>query len=126
MMIIGTEGALGLPTAYDNQGWTGKLFFSQGGAGRGGARPKFFGAGNPPFPTVRGRAGRGVHPCFSLACPGQEYRGHKVKSPTPVYSFPCPEKDDRWHCHDFMLETHLYQVGEDEGQVLSVFEEDNY
>ena len=59
MMIIGTEGALGLPTAYDNQGWTGKLFFSQGGAGRGGARPKFFGAGNPPFPTVRGRAGKG-------------------------------------------------------------------
>ena len=55
---------------------------------------------------------------FSLACPGQEYRGHKVKSPTPVYSFPCPEKDDRWHCHDFMLETHLYQVGEDQGKVL--------
>ena len=42
-----------------NQGWTGKLFFSRGGAGRGGARPKFFGAGNPPFPTVRGRAGKG-------------------------------------------------------------------
>ena len=59
MMIIGTEGALGLPTAYDNQGWTGKLFFSRGGAGRGGARPKFFRAGNPPFPTVRGGAGKG-------------------------------------------------------------------
>ena len=28
-----------------NQGWTGKLFFSRGGAGRGGARPKIFGAG---------------------------------------------------------------------------------
>ena len=41
-----------------------------------------------------------------------------VKFPTPVYSFPCPEKDDRWHCHDFMLETHLYQVGEDQGKVL--------
>ena len=55
---------------------------------------------------------------FSLACPGKEYRGHMVKFPTPVYSFPCPEKDDRWHCHDFMLETHLYQVGEDQGKVL--------
>ena len=27
------------------QGWTGKLFFSQGGAGRGGARPKIYRAG---------------------------------------------------------------------------------
>ena len=55
---------------------------------------------------------------FSLACPGKEYRGHMVKFPTPVYSFPCPEKDNRWHCHDFMLEAHLYQRGEDQGKVL--------
>ena len=59
----------------------------------------------------------------SLACPGKEYRGHMVKFPTPVNSFPCPEKDDRWHCHDFMLETHLYQ-GEDGGKVLPVNEKD--
>ena len=63
---------------------------------------------------------------FSLAWPGQESRGHIVKSPTPVYSFPCSEKDDRWHCHDFMLEAHLYQRGEGEGKVLSVYEKDNY
>ena len=62
---------------------------------------------------------------FSLACPGKEYRGHMVKFPTPVYSFPCPEKDDRWHCHNFMLEAHLYQRGEGEGQVISVYEKDN-
>ena len=63
MMIIGTEGALGLPTAYDNQGWTGKLFFSRGGAGRGGARPKIYGAGRggepPPSPQCRAGRGRG-------------------------------------------------------------------
>ena len=41
------------------QGWTGKLFFSRGGAGRGGARPKIYGAGNPPFSTARGGAGKG-------------------------------------------------------------------
>ena len=60
---------------------------------------------------------------FSLACPGKEYRGHMVKFPTPVYSFPCPEKDNRWHCHDFMLEAHLYQRGDNEGQV---YETDSY
>ena len=60
MMIIGTEGALGLPTAYDNQGWTGKLFFSQGGAGRGGARPKIYGAAGQSGEGVKiCRAGRG-------------------------------------------------------------------
>ena len=41
------------------QGWTGKLFFSRGRAGRGGTWPKIYGAGNPPFPTVRGGAGKG-------------------------------------------------------------------
>ena len=66
MMIIGTEGALGLPTAYDNQGWTGKLFFSRGRAGRGRAWPKIYGAGQggePPLPHSAGRGGEGVKIC---------------------------------------------------------------
>ena len=45
------------------QGWTGKLFFSRGGAGRGEARPKIYGAGRggePPLPTDRGGAGKGA------------------------------------------------------------------
>ena len=45
-----------------NQGWTGKLFFSRGGAGRGRAWPKIYGAagaGNPPFPAVQDGAGKG-------------------------------------------------------------------
>ena len=49
-------------TLYTLQGWTGKLFFSRGGVGRGGARPKFYGAGRdgePHLVTVRGRAGKG-------------------------------------------------------------------
>ena len=66
MMIIGTEGALGLPTAYDNQGWTGKLFFSRGGAqnlrggaGQGTPPSPQCGAGTPPLP-----AGQDVHPWY--------------------------------------------------------------
>ena len=63
MMIIGTEGALGLPTAYDNQGWTGKLFFSQGGAGLGRAWPKIYGGGpargTSPSPQCGAGRGRG-------------------------------------------------------------------
>ena len=44
-----------------HQVWTGKLFLSLGGAGRGGAWQKMYGAGRgtPPFPTVRGGAGKG-------------------------------------------------------------------
>ena len=44
------------------QGWTRKLFFSRGGAGQGEARQKIYGTGrggNPPFPTMRGGAGKG-------------------------------------------------------------------
>ena len=44
-----------LKRRYLYQGWTGKLFFSQGGAGLGGARPKIYGAGRggePPLPTT--------------------------------------------------------------------------
>ena len=33
----------------------GSYFFT----GRGGARPKIYGAGTPPLPTVRGGAGKG-------------------------------------------------------------------
>ena len=48
-----------------NQGWTGKLFFSRGRAGRGGARSKIYGAGQggagnpPPSPQCRARWGKG-------------------------------------------------------------------
>ena len=63
MMIIGTEGALGLPTAYDNQGWTGKLFFSQGrrgGEGLGGTPPsQQCGAGRGRGQNLWGREGPG-------------------------------------------------------------------
>ena len=42
-----------------NQGWMGKLFFSRGGEGLGKKSMGRAGAGNPPFPTVRGEAGKG-------------------------------------------------------------------
>ena len=33
-----------IKSEYNQQGWTGKLFFSRGGAGRGGAWLKIYGA----------------------------------------------------------------------------------
>ena len=44
----------------------GSALFFRGGAGRGGAELKIFGAGaarGSHFPRGRGGAGRGVHPC---------------------------------------------------------------
>ena len=41
-----------------NQGWTGKLFFSRGGAGSGKA--KNLRGGEPPPPHSSGRGGEGV------------------------------------------------------------------
>ena len=55
------------------QGSAGKLFFSRGGAGRGEARPKIYGAGNPP-PSPQFGAGRGRGQNLgSGEGPGQEH-----------------------------------------------------
>ena len=65
LMMFGDENYIkDSPNADIFQGWTGKLFFSRGGAGQGweGQGQKSMGrggAGNPPLPTVRGRAGKG-------------------------------------------------------------------
>ena len=51
---------------YIQQGWTGKLFFSRGRAGRGEARQKIYGTGqggDPPLPHNAGRGGEGVKIC---------------------------------------------------------------
>ena len=65
----------GSPQSYMYQGWTGKPFFSRGGAGK---ESKFVerggpGRGTPPLPAGRGGAGnpslpagRGDHPCYRI------------------------------------------------------------
>ena len=53
---------VGLQGPKGSRRWTGKLFFSRGGAGQGGARPKIYGEGQgrePHLPTVHGGAGKG-------------------------------------------------------------------
>ena len=52
-------------------GMDGEAFFSQGLAGRRGARPEIYGAGNPPFPTMRG--GEGVKICGARRGQGGEH-----------------------------------------------------
>ena len=57
-------GSLGKNTI--EQGWTGKLFFSRGRAGRGEARQKIYvtgRGGEPPLPQNAGRGGEGLKIC---------------------------------------------------------------
>ena len=63
MMIIGTEGALGLPTAYDNQGWDGEAIFFTGRGGAGRGKAKILRGREPPLPHSAGQGGEGVKIC---------------------------------------------------------------
>ena len=64
MLLSSNTNIWNFPFLTDrHQGWTGNLFFSRGGAGRGRAWPKIYGAGQrgePPLPHSAGRGGEGV------------------------------------------------------------------